>query len=204
MRQRRAFTIIELLVVIAIILILAAMLFPVFEQVTKKAESTSCLSNIRSLALAGAMYADDYDDALPPALVPAATPGYAFCWDHLLRPYLGEILLYLCPADPDPTPGPSWTYSFPNSYGINTEITMVDGYQGASYKRSQIERPSRTVLFFDLQQPFSYGWCPDWGNQANYLAERHLDGANFAFCAGNAEWMRAEATLADGGMWSAE
>jgi prepilin-type N-terminal cleavage/methylation domain-containing protein/prepilin-type processing-associated H-X9-DG protein len=64
-RKREAFTLIELLVVIAIISILAAILFPVFAQAREKARQTSCSSNLKQIALATLMYAQDYDDTLP-------------------------------------------------------------------------------------------------------------------------------------------
>jgi prepilin-type N-terminal cleavage/methylation domain-containing protein/prepilin-type processing-associated H-X9-DG protein len=65
--MKKGFTLIELLVVIAIIAILAAILFPVFAQARSKARQANCLSNTRQIALACLMYADDYDEALPPA-----------------------------------------------------------------------------------------------------------------------------------------
>jgi prepilin-type N-terminal cleavage/methylation domain-containing protein/prepilin-type processing-associated H-X9-DG protein len=63
---RRAFTLIELLVVIAIIAILAAILFPVFAQARESARQTSCLSNLKQIALAGMMYLQDYDERFVP------------------------------------------------------------------------------------------------------------------------------------------
>jgi prepilin-type N-terminal cleavage/methylation domain-containing protein len=65
MQRRNAFTLIELLVVIAIIAILAAILFPVFAQAKKAAKKTSCLSNIKQLALAEVMYSNDFNDTSP-------------------------------------------------------------------------------------------------------------------------------------------
>jgi prepilin-type N-terminal cleavage/methylation domain-containing protein len=64
MSRKRAFTLIELLVVIAIIAILAAILFPVFAQAKASAKAAASLSNIKQIALAALMYANDYDDTL--------------------------------------------------------------------------------------------------------------------------------------------
>lgn len=64
-RAATAFTLIELLVVIAIVAILAALLMPVFAQAREKARQASCLSGLKQLGTAFALYAADYDDTLP-------------------------------------------------------------------------------------------------------------------------------------------
>lgn len=63
---KKGFTLIELLVVITIIVILAAILFPVFAQAREAARQSVCLSNIRQIGMAAAMYIQDYDEVMPP------------------------------------------------------------------------------------------------------------------------------------------
>ncbi|MHB9106412.1 MAG: RCC1 domain-containing protein [Armatimonadota bacterium] len=63
--RRQGFTLIELLVVIAIIMILAAILFPVFAKAQEKAHQTNCMNNQRQQAYAILIYAQDHDETLP-------------------------------------------------------------------------------------------------------------------------------------------
>src|ERR1700735_2297769 len=87
---RRGFTLIELLVVIAIIAILAAILFPVFAQAREKARQTSCLSNMKHLALANLMYVQDYDEAFCNEGEPDAQDnwGWQYTWQFEVQPYM--------------------------------------------------------------------------------------------------------------------
>jgi prepilin-type N-terminal cleavage/methylation domain-containing protein len=64
------FTLIELLVVIAIIAILAAILIPVLASAKQKALRTSCVSNLRQIAIGWTMYSSDFN-----ALMPCNWPG---------------------------------------------------------------------------------------------------------------------------------
>ncbi len=87
MRRKSGFTLIELLVVIAIIAILAAILFPVFAQAREKARQASCQSNVKNLAVAISMYAQDYDERMP-----QGTRGN-IRWGGQIQPYVKNLQL---------------------------------------------------------------------------------------------------------------
>jgi prepilin-type N-terminal cleavage/methylation domain-containing protein/prepilin-type processing-associated H-X9-DG protein len=63
-KSKKAFTLIELLVVIAIIAILMAILFPALNRAREQGRRAVCLSNLKQLALAWIMYADENDDKI--------------------------------------------------------------------------------------------------------------------------------------------
>ena len=66
-KQHKNFTLIELLVVIAIIAILAAMLLPALGKAREKARAVSCVSNLKQMGTASAMYMQSHRDFWPNA-----------------------------------------------------------------------------------------------------------------------------------------
>src|SRR5262245_2408677 len=74
-----AFTLIELLVVIAIIALLIAILLPAIGAARQNARNTVDCSDIRQMAMAMTLYANDYKDVLPPGDAPAST-GTTLVW----------------------------------------------------------------------------------------------------------------------------
>jgi prepilin-type processing-associated H-X9-DG protein len=182
---------IELLVVIAIIAILAAILFPVFAQAREKARAISCLSNMKQVALAIQMYAQDYDETIVPWLTCGAgsgcTPANRFerLWLGKLDPYIkaGQVVppvdgsfytgkpkgIYACP---------SWSIAAINKAANECYEGGLDGYlplqeewshYGVVFQMDQaaIDPRNDSIYWF----PGSLGYPADQGGLTRAMAE---------------------------------
>ncbi|MBI3947262.1 MAG: DUF1559 domain-containing protein [Armatimonadetes bacterium] len=199
---RRGFTLVELLVVIAVVAILAAILMPVFAKARERARQTQCLSNLKQIAAAWQMYAQDHDETACPAYY--FTSGWRFehAWDFtldwgagntpkwyrgLLGPYIQSGAVHHCPS----FSGEAWGRPF-TGYAYNTTYIGGDVLAGGRpCSLAAIADPAGTVLFAEggwgdpvsgcnyLRAPSDYQF--PWGT-AHF---RHTGVANVAYADGH-------------------
>jgi prepilin-type N-terminal cleavage/methylation domain-containing protein len=154
---RAAFTLIELLVVIAIIAILASLLLPSLSRAKQKAQSISCVSITRQLAISAVAYASDFRDFWPlngtgDASVNLANPPADYVptvWAEgregsnlydeqtalgliseqlsLLAPYVKNKAAFRCPTDRRSNLPDGRVTVRPRSYGLNAYVGWTGG-----------------------------------------------------------------------------
>ncbi len=206
--MRRGFTLIELLVVIAIIAILAAILFPVFARAREKARQTSCLSNIKEIALGARMYCADYDDMMFGHIQGTRTPRETgpYLWPQQMEPYVKNTQIFTCPSNP----GNYWNGGYDSSlgYGMNYWVTYYYYYLALT----DLKRPAETIWFADCNYYVVYPtyYLNRYPTNTTYgqngkarLQGRHNDGDNFGFVDGHAKWMSRNQVEGDIGLYSA-
>ena len=211
-----AFTLIELLVVIAIIGILAGILIPAVGKVRESSNSATCVSNLRQIAAAGLMYANENNGRLPTqGNQPGSSSGY---WFQKIAPLLGgregmtageaerEIECYRCPsALAQHSPGTNPNCSLIRTYGINDVLNRMDSYRNSEGKLIvpgmpplKAINPAKTAFILDGCLPSS---SPYWKRVVNYGSMMRSVGDNFvhsgssinvAFLDGHVENITAE------------
>jgi prepilin-type N-terminal cleavage/methylation domain-containing protein/prepilin-type processing-associated H-X9-DG protein len=163
--NHRGFTLIELLVVIAIIAILAAILFPVFAQAREKARQTSCLSNLKQVALGVMMYSQDYDETYPLGSHLLGTATAATSWQDLIEPYVksgvsgtgvnivqrANAPFWICPSiGPAPSNLPTDPLAFPAADFTSNFYSRAFSYINNSNLMPTMHRNALALGWFPL------------------------------------------------------
>jgi prepilin-type N-terminal cleavage/methylation domain-containing protein/prepilin-type processing-associated H-X9-DG protein len=192
------FTLIELLVTISIVTILAALLFPVFARVRENTRRTNCASNQKQLALGLRIYVQDHDDIFVPSGDVFTSPGG---WSERLEPYVKGPQLLQCPSEGTPQENFALDYT---DYYYNLNLGPKSGN---SVNDASMEYPTTTIVLGEGTSRESDYSCSGLGQNECYFslfsvtvpasaANRHFEGANYAFADGHVKWLPPSAIAA--------
>jgi prepilin-type processing-associated H-X9-DG protein/prepilin-type N-terminal cleavage/methylation domain-containing protein len=184
-----AFTLVELLVVTAIVALLAVLL-PALAQARERARRVVCLSNLRQIGQAYALYLQDWDEQLPDWYLPGPPRPQPFgarrFWTEMLYPYLGSNAVFHDPSavwdEQDDVRLADYALVTSEPSGRGTWDDPYWRWPGPPLSLWTVVRPAETVQFLD-------GWTTT-GWRMGPLP-RHDGGLNVAFLDGHARWLPA-------------
>lgn len=129
------FTLIELLVVVSIIALLVSILLPALGKAREQAKQVVCASQLRQIGTVFLLYAQDYEDVLPPSYGSGNWNAfYDFTRDALATYNVGDGKIFYCPdykssvADPWNTPSGPYNnrYIYYMGYQLFTDVIRAD------------------------------------------------------------------------------
>lgn len=146
--KRSGWTLLEVLCAMTIVAILSSLAGGAYRLAVNKAKDNGCVAHLRTFGQAINLYANAYDDYLPPYLTRAqyraGVPGARIearpdLWRASLAGYVRSEEVFYCPFDRtrgrDPVLGPDWDSSV-TSY--QTRIAHGDIYGEAGTYRQQL------------------------------------------------------------------
>ncbi len=200
LRNTSAFTLLELLVVIAIIALLLAILLPALGGAKRAANSTKCLSQLRSIGQSVSLYHNDFDGVYPLSSHGTGSLEHPAGWLHCLIAYGVEEEWRFCPddefADDKASSFATNDHFEPLVAGIDYDPfsgkTLPGGRRRAFRNVIQIPFPTSTVYVAEpraegtVDHLHSVGWETPDQVFANIEFERHDETTNFLYADGHA------------------
>ena len=206
--KQSGFTLIELLIVIAIIVVIAAILFPVFGAVRERGRRTVCQSNLKQIALAMQQYVQDSGGAYPISVRYEGQDCLAQ-WPKAIFPYVKDVQVFQCPdhprgeADPvessvDQLPAEDMDYQY-NVARLNAILTAPPSVSNAQGNHEAILlTPSTTWLNMETYWTDGDGVNHFFREVTSSCGRRfsgnilHSGGGNYSYVDSHVKWLTPE------------
>jgi len=184
--KRDGFTLLEALGVLVLVMILAAILFPIFARSRDTGHGPSCPNNLKQVALGMKQYIGDYDEKYPPVSVHSTKTGSdrPFGWAGGIQPYTKSIQVLQCPSEPT---GP-----------VGADKPDQVGYTDYWYNANCARQEEKNFAY--VSQTALLGDGAIGGGDARYSVthevntteetSRHQGGNSFAFADGHVKWLK--------------
>ncbi len=211
---RAGFTLLELMVVIAIILLLAGLASRVSRTALERGRMSRCANQLRQLAVANQMYADENGTFVAAAadLNGRNLQRWHGARKNTRQPFdgkLGPLVPYLGTGSAEFRACPSFRiargseaatgfeascggYGY-NSIGVGSQTYVMGMHAQASQKGlrpAQIQNPARTIMFTDTAFPQPYGSNPRYVIEYSFAEPYH-----WVFNAGEESGFRADPSI---------
>jgi prepilin-type processing-associated H-X9-DG protein len=201
-----------------------AIIYPVWQRAEYNLYNPDfyCQSNLKQIGLAIFMYAEDYDENLPPAIFPGKTVG----WADGIQPYIKSYPILKCPREKYQDDHSSLTVEIKRFFGIDSSNSQEEnpqpdkagftdywlnrnlsgvnennfGKRGKLSSNKNVSYPEQIIMLGDgdgkspqSTASYSIDQLPVlWRKSTDSPAKRHKGGANYTFLDGHVKWLKPE------------
>jgi len=196
--RRLGFTVLQLIIVLAIIIILAAILFPIFSR-PRTVGRSQCQSNLKQIALGIKQYIQDSDRKYPIVNMndSAIDENNPLGWADALDPYTKSKKIFWCPKQIEDKVRDT------NEKKVS-DRDFTDYFYNrrlAGVSEEKMEDTATIILLGEgndgtdaANARYSLNAFPAaWMKDEKSPIRRHFDGANFAYVDGHVKWMKPAA-----------
>jgi prepilin-type processing-associated H-X9-DG protein len=155
----------------------------------ENARRASCWTNLKQIGPALEQYAADYDEQFPLARFNNTGMSSSFGWADVITPYIKSIEVFQCPSEKNSSNLNPRRTNY-TDYFFNARLGGVN-QSSLSFKHCIILNAEGNDGTDITNARYSKSTLPRaWIKDLNSPANRHLEGANYAFADGHVKWYK--------------